>query len=392
MRRFWVTVVPEFIFHSSIPPSQPAKAQSPGLDRRRLLQLSAGLVSGLALSGCGWRLAEVHSTEAAKGNPDQLFLYSWTSYIDAKLLEEFTAQTGIQAKTDIYNSNEMMLATFQAGKGGIYSIIYPSDYAVAQMIDTGLLSELDRSRINGLENILPNFQDSVYDPGNRHSVPISWGTTGIVYNQEKIDPPPTDWNYLWQHKEKLSRRITLLDDMREVMGATLRSLGYSYNSTNPREIEKAYAALAELKPTLASFTSDAWRDQLLAGDLWLVMGYSSDAVAVINEDSRINYVIPQSGTSLWSDTMVIPKTAPNPNAAYAWINYMLQPAVAAQVAERLFFATPNQAAFDQLPLRLQQNTRMFPPPEVLVNSERIEPLERSILEIYERYWTKLTSG
>jgi spermidine/putrescine transport system substrate-binding protein len=357
-----------------------------------VLQLSAGLVPALALSGCGWRLAEVHSTGAVKGSPDELFIYSWASYIDEKLLEEFRAQTGIQAKSDIYNSNEMMLATFQAGKGAIYSIIYPSDYAVAQMIEAGFLSELDRSRINGLDNILPQFQDSVYDPGNRHSVPISWGTTGIVYNRDQIDPPPTDWTYLWQHQDKLSRRITLLDDMREVMGATLRSLGYSYNSTNPEEIRKAYEALAELKPAIASFTSDAWRDQLLAGDLWIVMGYSSDAVGVMNEDSRINYVIPASGTSLWSDTMVIPKTAPNPNAAYAWINYMLQPAVAAQVTERLFFATPNQAAFDQLPLALQQNTSLFPPAQLLANCERIAPLDRSVVEIYERYWTKLTSG
>lgn len=371
-----------------------ASCESGGLSlkRRAFLQSSASLLSGWLLSGCGWTLAEVRPTAASKGNPDELFIYTWSSYIDQQLLDEFRAQTGIQVKTDLYNSNEVMMATFQAGKAGIYSIIYPSDYQVEKMIQQRYLRRLDHSRINGLENLLPQFQNSVYDPGNRYSIPVSWGTTGFIYNSEKLDPPPQDWNYLWNFQKTLSRRFTLLDDMREVMGGALRSLGYSYNSTNPTEIRKAYEKLADLKPAIASFTSDAWRDQILAGDLWLAMGYSSDAMAVINEDPRLKYVIPKSGTSLWSDTMVIPKTAPNPTAAYAWINFMLQPSVAAQVTERLFFATPNQAAYDQLPYPLRKNEVLFPPDSVLARCERIAPLDAATAELFDRYWTKLTSG
>ena len=183
-----------------------------------------------------------------------------------------------------------------------------------------------------------------------------------------------------------------MDDVREVMGAVLRSLGYSYNATDPQQIKRAYEKLQELKPAITTFTTDAWRDQLLAGDLTIAMGYSADAVTVMTQNPKLNYVIPASGTSLWSDTMVIPKTAPNPDAAYAWISFMLQPEVAAKVTERLFFATPNEAAFNQLPSHLKNNVTLFPPRNLLDRSETLAPLDKPVLELYEKYWTKLTSS
>jgi spermidine/putrescine transport system substrate-binding protein len=360
--------------------------------RRQFLQGTASALSGMALSGCGWTLAEVRPVPAKRGAADELNIYTWSNYVDDALLENFTAQTGIKVIADTFESNEVMLATFQAGKGSAYSIIYPSDYTVAKMLELKLLQELDGSRITGLENILPKFQNSVHDRNNRHHVPLSWGTTGLIYNSEKINPPPADWNYLWQNQQKLSRRMTLLNDTREVMGATLRSLGYSYNSSNPKEIKQAYDKLVALKPAIATFTTDAWKDQLLAGDLWVAMGYSADAMRVTKENPQLQYVIPQSGTSLWSDTMVIPKTAPNVDAAYAWISYMLQPAIASRVTERLSFATPNEAAYDQLPAPLRNNPILFPAESLLTKSEGIAPVSQTASELYEKYWTQLTSS
>ncbi|MCY7323043.1 MAG: spermidine/putrescine ABC transporter substrate-binding protein, partial [Phormidesmis sp. CAN_BIN36] len=301
--------------------------------RRQFLQSIAGL-SGMALSGCGWTLAKVQTEQVQRGTTDELHIYTWSNYVDQDLIDAFRSQTGIKVISDVFESNEVMLATFQAGKAGTYSIIYPSDYKVSQMVKLGYLSELDHSRLDGLRNILPRFQQSVHDPGNRFSVPVSWGTTGLIYNSEKLTEPPTDWDYLWKYKDKLTRRLTLMDDVREVMGAVLRSLGYSYNATDPQQIKQAYEKLQELKPAVTTFTTDAWRDQLLAGDLTIAMGYSADAVNVITENPKLKYVIPASGTSVWSDTMVIPKTAPNPDAAYAWMSFMLQPEVAARVTER----------------------------------------------------------
>ncbi len=360
--------------------------------RRSFLKTAAASLSGFAFSSCGWTLAKVQTDRTIASATDELHIYTWANYIDQALVDAFRAKTGIKVTFDVFDSNETMLATFQAGKAGVYSVIYPSDYKVTQMIKLGYLSELDHARLSGINYLLPRFTKSVHDPGNRYSVPMSWGTTGLIYNTQKLTAPPIDWNYLWENRDKLTRRVTLMNDVREVMGATLRSLGYSYNSTNPTELKKAFDRLVDLKPTIATFTTDAWRDQLLAGDLTMAMVYSSDAVLAMSQNSALKYVIPASGTSIWSDTMVIPKTAPNPDAAYAWIEYMLQPDVAATVTERLMFATPNQAGFQRLPETLRNNSSLFPPASALDKSESIAPLEREALETYDRYWTKLTSS
>jgi spermidine/putrescine transport system substrate-binding protein len=220
---------------------------------------------------------------------------------------------------------------------------------------------------------------------------MSWGTTGLLYNTSQLDFEPSDWSDLWDNQEQLFRRMTLLDDVREVMGAVLRSLGYSYNSTNPAEIEEAYQRLVELKPALASFQSFGWEDQLLSGDLALVMAYSVDAIAATLEDPSLVYVVPNSGSSLWTDTMVIPKSAPNPEAAYAWMNLFYEPEVSAEVVSRLFFATPIQPAFDLLPDDLKANDDLFPPEEILAKCEGIAPVGEAI-ELYDRLWTELSSA
>lgn len=348
------------------------------------------------LSNCRRGISNVQSTPDASpsgtaGSSGALHLYAWADYVDEELTNRFTEQTGVQVITDIYDSNETMLARMQAGGGAAYSIIYPSDYMVEQMLDLDMLTVLDKSRIDGMDNLKPQWQDPVYDPGNTHSVPTSWGTTGLLYNTQLLDPEPEDWSYLWEQQDNLALRMTLLNDVRETMGAVLRSLGYSYNSTDPAELEEAYQRLLELKPAIASFSTFGWEEQLLSGDLLMVMSYSVDAIAATLEDPNLNYIVPDSGSSLWTDTMIIPKTAPNPDAAYAWINFMLQPENAARAVELLYFATPNQLAFDLLPDELKSNQDLFPPDDVLAKCEGIAPVGDAA-EIYDRYWTEITSA
>lgn len=360
-------------------------------NRRRFLKNSAAALSGLGLSSCGWTLAQVRPEPVQAGSANQLYVYTWAGYTDEDLLQSFTTTTGIKPTVDVFDANETMLNKVQAGGGSAYSIIYPSDYMVRQMRELGLLTELDHGRLESLNHLLPQFQSPSYDPGNRYSVPVSWGTTGLIYNTKKLKQAPEDWDYLWIHQQELSRRMTLINDVREVMGAVLRMLGYSYNSTNPQQIQQAYEKLKVLKPAIASFTTDAWKEQMLAGDLLIAMCYSADAADAISENPSLQYVIPKSGSSLWTDTMVIPKFAPNPEAAYAWINFMLQPTVAAQVTDRLNFATPNQTAIKQLPAKIINNPSIFAPKSLLDKCERIAPLG-DFTEVYDRYWTQLTSS
>jgi spermidine/putrescine transport system substrate-binding protein len=359
------------------------------INRRQFLISVAA--SGLSLTGCGWRLGNVRANSANQGSRDQLYIYTWEQYTDKKLFKTFNAQTGIKVLADVFDSNETMLSKVQAGGGGAYSVIYPSDYMVQKMVDLGLLTQLDHTRLIGLDNLFPQFQNPTYDANNRHSLPFAWGTTGFIYNSEKLKTPPEDWEFLWQNQEQLSKRMTLMNDVREVMGAVLRMLGYSYNSKDEDEIKQAYEKLKVLKPAIAAFTTDAWRNQILAGDLLLAMSYSSDAVKISKENPKLKYVIPKSGSSLWSDTIVIPKTSPNIEGAYGWINLILQPEIAAQMSQRLSLSTANRAGFEQLPKNVQNNPSLFPPEPILEKCERLTPLGE-IEEVYERYWTELTSS
>jgi spermidine/putrescine transport system substrate-binding protein len=359
-------------------------------NRRQFLKGVAAL-SSLSLAGCGWRLAEVRANSNTSSQRDQLYIFTWTQYTDKQLLRTFSVQTGMKVLADVYDSNDVMLAKLQAGGGGTYSIIYPSDYMVQKMVNKGLLTEINHDRLIGLENLFPRFQNPIYDPNNRYSIPFNWGTTGFLYNSEKIKDTPQDWDYLWQNQEELNQRMTLLNDVREVMGATLRMLGYSYNSKNEQEIKQAYEKLKVLKPAIARFDTDAWQNQILAGDLLLAMCYSADAVKISQENPKLKYVIPRSGSSLWTDTIVIPKASPNLDGAYAWINMILQPEIAAQISKRLSVSTPNRAGFEQLPKIIQNNGNLFPSESLLANCERVTPVGE-FEEVYDRYWTQLTSS
>lgn len=361
--------------------------------RRRFFQQAAAAFSGLTIAGCGWRLAEmrVNSTTSDNSERERLNVYTWSQYVDRELLQDFSDRTSIKVTTSVYDANEVMLAKLRAGGGGNYSIIYPSDYMVQKMINLGLLIQLNREKLIGLDNLFPKFQNPIYDPDNRYSIPFSWGTTGLIYNSEILDPPPEDWEYIWENKDKLKKRMTLLNDVREVMGAVLRMLGYSYNSKNENEIKQAYEKLKNLKPSIAAFDTDAWRNQILAGDLFLAMCYSSDAVKITQENPKLKYITPKSGSSLWTDTIAIPKTSPNVDGAYSWINFMLQPQVAAQMSKRLAIATPNLEGYKRLPEKLQNNTSLFPSESIVDKCERLAPVGE-LEAVYERYWTKLTSS
>lgn len=365
--------------------------------RRRFLQYSLAALSGVALSNC--QRTDPNSTAdsptSASPSPvasdEPLHIYTWADYRSDEVYERFTERTGIEVVADVYDGNEVMLAKLQAGGGDQYSIIYPSDYMVRQMIELELLTSIDSARVVGLENLIDRWQSPPYDPDNAHSIPVSWGTTGYIYNSDVIDPAPEDWDYIWDNRDALSRRMTLLDDVRETLGAVLKSLGYSYNTTNEAELQEAYEKLREIKPYVTSFESFGWEDRLIAGDLQLCMTYSIVGNALPVDHPNLQYIIPNSGSSVWTDTLAIPKTAPNIDAAYAWINFMMEPENSAFAVTQLRFATPNQLAFDELPNELKENGKLFPSESMLAKCEGITPVGDAT-ELYDRLWTQLRSA
>jgi spermidine/putrescine transport system substrate-binding protein len=349
--------------------------------RRQFLQFSSAILATIALSNC---------SRPSTKEDEPLHLYTWADYSNNEVYKRFTEKTGIKVIADVYDSNETMLAKLQAGGGKQYSILYPSDYMVKQMIELKMLSTLDHSRLQGLDQLLDKWQSPPYDPNNAHSIPLSWGTTGLIYNTKALNPAPKDWNDLWQYKDQLAGKMTLLDDVREVMGATLKSLGYSYNSTNPKKLEAAYNKLLALKPAIANFQSFGWEERLISGDLVLSMTFSLLGNALALEHPDLDYVIPSSGTSVWTDTLVIPTTAPNPDAAYAWINFLLEPENSVFVVKQSKVASPNQAVIELLPKELTENTDLFPTSNMLAKCEGIAAVGKAI-DLYDRYWTQLKS-
>ncbi len=367
--------------------------------RRRFLQLSSAALSGVLLSNCARNIgttgsSSITGTPAASppsSGDNTLHVYTWSAYIDDDLLKGFEQKTGIKVIADIYDSNETMLARMQAGGGNQYSIVYPSDYMVEIMVEEDMLLEIDQDRVPGYADLLEQWQDPPYDPGNQHSVPYTWGTTGLVYNTELVKKPITDWSDLWERKSELSRRMTLLNDVREVMGMALKMLGFSNSTQDPKEIEAAYRKLQELKPAINSFTTDGWRDQMAVGDLAVAHAYSVDGIDVVLENPKLEYVVPASGATVWTDTIAIPKTAPNVDAAYKWIEYSVEPQTAAKNLGRLKLPTPNQKTLTLLPKDLVENPDLFPPEEILAKCEVLANVGEAI-DIYDRYWTQLTSA
>jgi spermidine/putrescine transport system substrate-binding protein len=371
--------------------SQPLK----NLTRRRFLQQTAAASTGLLLANCANQISSRPSSSPSPSNaptdPKTLHIYSWANYIDAPLIQDFKDKTGITVTVDLYDSNETMLAKLQSGGGSAYSIIYPGDYMVSQMVELDLLTPLDRSRLPGMDNLRKQWQDPAYDRGCKHCVPHNSGTTGLIYNPAKVEVDLKGWADLWENVDSLTRKITLVNDIREVMGATLLALGYSVNSTNPAQIKAAYDQLTQFKPAIASFLTNGWENQLASGDVFVSMAYSQDAMLLITDQPNLDYIIPETGSTLWTDNLVIPKTAPNPDAAYEWLNFILQPEIFKGMTQRLNLSTVNQKALELLPANLKNDKRIFPEENVLAKCETLLSLPPETTALYDRYWTQLST-
>ncbi len=377
------------------------------ISRRKFLQKTAYATSALAassLAACGIFDKSSQPTESGGTEVPRpvaqdkrtLYIYGWATYVNnQEVLDGFTKETGIKVVGDTYDANEVMLAKLEAsgGRSG-YSIIYPSDYMVTQMRELKLLYPLNKKLLPNLNNIATNYLELPHDRGAIFSIPVSLGTTGIAYNVEAvksiIGEEPTDWSYLWEHKNKL--RITLVNDPREVMGMGLHILGHSYNTKDPAQIEQAFQKLRELMPAIANFTTDAWRDPLASGDLMMCMAFSGDAISLARQNPNIKYVLPNSGTSIWTDTMAIPRGASNIEGAHAWINYVMKPEIAAKISDANSFGTTNKFAKSMIPDDLKAIKALEPSEAYIAKSDRITKLDPAVLQIYDGFWTRLTTG
>jgi spermidine/putrescine transport system substrate-binding protein len=323
--------------------------------------------------------AYLNSSEGYSGD-NTLTIYNWGDYVDPELLTRFEEETGIKVIYQTFDSNEAMMTKIEQG-GTTFDVSIPSEYAISKMKEENLLIELDHSKLPNLKNIDPRFMNLSFDPDNAYSIPYFWGTVGIVYNPELVgDLTFSSWDDLWDLS--LRNQILLLDGAREVMGMGLNSLHYSLNDTDEAHLQEAKAKLLQMTPNVKAIVGDEIKMLLANEEAAVGLVWSGDASEIMGENEKLDYVVPEEGSNLWFDNMVIPKTARNIEGAHQFINFMLDPEVAAQNTEYVGYSSPNQEAMVLLPEEISSDERFYPNEELTSRLEVYDNLGKKMLSHY----------
>lgn len=346
--------------------------------KKNAMRIISLLLAVVALgSQCG-RNPTTRETEVR-----ELHVYNWSNYIGSKTIAEFERKYSAKVVYDNYASNDELYAKLKAGASG-YDVIVPTDYMVETMIGEGLVQPIDMSKIPNFKNISKRFINLPFDPGNKFSVPYFWGTTGIGVNADYVTQEVADWSVLFDKQYK--GKISMLDDVRYTMGMALKSLGYSANTTNPDELEKAKQLLISQKPLVRAYTSDTYLDLLTSGDVRISYGFSGDIYQVRRRNKSIKYFIPKQGTLIGVDNLCITKGAQNIELAHAFINYILDPQVAADIANEILYPSPNEAAYQHIDPSALNDPSIYPPPDVLEKCEFLKNVGDA-MRLYQKAWT-----
>lgn len=348
---------------------------------KKLLSLSCALaVSASLFFGC---------SSASKKNSVTINVFNWGEYIDEDILTDFTKETGIKVNYETYATNEEMYEKVKSGTNS-YDLICPSDYMLERMIKEDLIRKIDYDKLSNYKNIDEKYKSMSYDKTNEYSVPYMWGTIGIIYDKQKVKDKIDSWDALWDSKYKDD--IFMSDDMRNSIGISLKRLGYSLNSTKPKEISKAADELITQRRNVNSvYIGDQVKDAMRSGEKNIAVIYSGDAAVLIDEEpDRFEYVVPKEGTNLWFDVWAIPKTARHKAEAEQFLNYLLEAKVNKKNVEYIGYATPNKATLDFLPDDVRNDKSAYPDKEVLNKCEVFIDLGDA-RTLYNDAWLEVTS-
>jgi spermidine/putrescine transport system permease protein len=316
-----------------------------------------------------------------------LNVFIWSGYLPPETVRTFEARHHVRVNVDLYDSLEALLAKMQAGNAS-YDVVCPSNYAVEILVKQGLLRPLDRSALPHLVNVDPAWLDRDFDPGNRHSVPYFAGTCGIGYRKSRVGAVDS-WAALWDPRWR--GRVLMLDDARETLGAALKRLGRSVNTSDEATLREAQRLLVEQKPLVRAYDSANFEDALLAGDVWLAQGWNGEFARVMDLDPDIAYVVPKEGSTTYLDSLAIPAGAPHPELAHAFLDFAMEADVAAAVCRSMRYTSPNRAAMALLPPQIRDHPAIFPPPGVLARVELLRDIGPATV-LYDRLWTEIKTA
>jgi len=317
-----------------------------------------------------------------------LSVYTWSDYIKPELIRRFEHEHGCRVVLDTFESNEAMYAKLRAGAAG-YDLLTPSSYMVSLMSSQGLLRRLDRSLLPNLVHVDPDYLEIAADRTMDHSVPYMITNTGIAYLEGRVENVVPSWRMFG--RADLRGRMTMFNDMRETIGAALKCLGHSINTTSQAELGEAETLLLEWKKNLAKFENEQYKIGLASGEFLLVHAWNGDIFQVRKENPDVRFFIPEEGTIISCDDLVIPADARKVALAHAFINFLHDPAVAAENTEFICYLCPNKDSYPLLSAEIRDNPGIFLEPEIRARSEMIADIGPANA-LYIKVWDRLKSA
>lgn len=330
------------------------------------------------------------------GAPDlsgvSLTISNWDAYTPENLIPSFEEATGASVDLALHATNEEIVSKLLQSGGEGYDIAFVSGQFAQQLDAAGLLAEIDPALIPNLEHIAPEAFELAHDPGLRISVPYTWGTTGLCYRSDLVSETPDSWLDLLDPSDELAGKVTMMATDRWLLLPAQKALGFSANTTDADELEQVTELLLDAKDTLLAYDDTTFYSRLVTGEAWLVEAWDGWCDYGIAEDPNIEFVVPSEGSDLFVDTMVILNSSPNVEAAHAFINWVLEPANHAQVAELVYYKVPNPDAMAAVdPALLEQFPNLAMTPAELLEQEVLVDLGDAQLT-YTEIVTEVTSS
>lgn len=373
------------------------------------LAATAGCIGGLGGGGGGatggneTRREELGLAELDYELDGQLNVFQWADYWPSGTVERFEDAYGVEVDVTNYASNEEMFQKLKAGGTDQFDVIFPSDYMVSVLAEQEMVQELDLSKIPHWENLEDYWVDTApYDPGDdaRYSAPYFWGTSGIAWNADMFDEevkgelPFTSWEVLWD--ERFSGQMSMLNDMREAFAVALKKNGHSLNTEDESAIEQAKEDLIAQKELLATYDSVNMAENLINENFSPIHTWSGSAFSAYWElysdgESPVNYQVPEEGGVVWVDTAAITAEAKNVDTAHAFVNFVLNAKVNADIANYVYYPTPNEAAKEHLPDSMLENERIYPDDQTFEQLEFIRNLGDATTT-YDEAWTEVQNA
>lgn len=319
----------------------------------------------------------------------ELHIFNWEDYFAPTTLEDFETEFGINVYLDTFADEEEMLSVVGSDPSR-YDVIFATDSTIGEMIMLRLLAELDQDNIPNLTNIDPAFLDQPWDPGNKHSVPYAWGSTGVIYNVKYVEPQEESWSV--SQDPALAGRVALDSDPYVAVALTLKFLGFPLNSRDRNQLDEAVMVLREQQPILVGFLdATTIRDQMISEELWAAQLYTGDAAFAIEENEDLAFFIPKEGSDVYVDTMAITRDAGNKAAAELFINYILRPDVHAAIGDYTGYPVPNEAALEQglIDPEVLSDETVYPDIDLLEPWEIFDGETRSL---WNEAWAEVQAG